>query len=249
MDKRGQISLFIIIGIILVLFVGILLVINYRGDERPVDVVNEIFDIDAIKSNVRFCIERSANQALYLSGLQGGYTDISSAHSHINIPPYDIAFGYDSTDVMISEDGMKEQISDYTKQEMEICLDDFHIFKMQGYEITDKPIDIDINFSEQGVKMIIEYPIIIIRGTSKHEFQPINVFFPVRIKGIFDASHQIIDKIETQGSPNILDITFFDSFNYDINVTPLTTGEVLYTLVDDNTNLYDRPFQFWFAAR
>ncbi|MBU1204456.1 MAG: hypothetical protein KKE93_00935 [Nanoarchaeota archaeon] len=80
LKKRGQISVFIIIGIIIVLVLGLAFYLRARAHriEGVEPIVEEIpTQLHPIKIFIEQCIDRTATDAVILIGESGGYTDIS----------------------------------------------------------------------------------------------------------------------------------------------------------------------------
>ena len=80
LKKRGQISIFIIIGIIILLLGG--LVFYLRARAHRIEGVEPIIEdiptqLHPIKIFIEQCIDRTATDAIILIGESGGYTDIS----------------------------------------------------------------------------------------------------------------------------------------------------------------------------
>ncbi len=75
--KRGQVSVFIIIGILLILFVGIALfirsIITEDTEQQPEDIPSEFYPV---KIFIEQCISRTASEAIQLIGESGGYTNL-----------------------------------------------------------------------------------------------------------------------------------------------------------------------------
>ncbi len=75
--KRGQVSVFIIIGILLILFVGLALfirsVITKDTEHQPEDIPSEFYPV---KIFIEQCISRTASEAIQLIGESGGYTNL-----------------------------------------------------------------------------------------------------------------------------------------------------------------------------
>ena len=81
LSKRGQISIFIIIGIIILLVFGLALYIKLRASrtEEVGPIVEKIpAELYPLKVFIEQCIEETATDAVLLIGQSGGYTDISN---------------------------------------------------------------------------------------------------------------------------------------------------------------------------
>ena len=69
MNKRGQITLFVIIAILLIS--SVIVIYIYRENLGFIAKANP--EIRPIKTNIDNCLERTAEQGAYLLGLQGGF--------------------------------------------------------------------------------------------------------------------------------------------------------------------------------
>jgi len=81
LKKRGQISVFIIIGIIILLVFGLTFYIKSRAsrtEEIEPIVENIPTQLYPIKTFIEQCIDKTATDAVVLIGESGGYTDISN---------------------------------------------------------------------------------------------------------------------------------------------------------------------------
>lgn len=80
LKKRGQISIFIIIGIIILLVLGLAFYLRARANriEGVEPIVEDIpTQLHPIKNFIEQCIDRTATDAITILGKSGGYTDIS----------------------------------------------------------------------------------------------------------------------------------------------------------------------------
>lgn len=72
MKKRGQVTIFIILGIIIVLAVGILLYISHKSAAIH---KQEQADSSEVEAMIRVCSEQATMEALRQAGLHGGYVN------------------------------------------------------------------------------------------------------------------------------------------------------------------------------
>ena len=84
--KRGQISIFIIIGIIIVLVAGILFWMSEESIDKPIlsKVPQKAMPI---REYVTACLEKTTNQGLKVIGDQGGIIDIRNSGLNLDIEP------------------------------------------------------------------------------------------------------------------------------------------------------------------
>lgn len=181
--KKGQVTLFIILGIVIVIVIGALFALrglavssrlyNERGESVSVPV-----QLAPVTDVISDCIENTALEALNLMGLQGGYINIPQdilARSTLNIfsnslyvnkglqVPY---WSYESISGVQKENvptqtQMQDELSSYINDNLQSCFSlDIEAFEDQGYEIaTQDDISATSNIKDDYVEVRVEYPV------------------------------------------------------------------------------------------
>lgn len=84
MKKRGQITLFVIIGLILLIVVGLALYFMSKAEVEEIPIGEEQFkvsydlNLEPVHSDISYCAKELAKEALKKMGVQGGYLDTSN---------------------------------------------------------------------------------------------------------------------------------------------------------------------------
>ncbi len=131
MKKRGQITPFIIIGLIfLLLFLIILFTRSYRIEKIGAVSSGEL---NPIKNYVDLCAKSSASDALYLLGVQGGYTAppklyFQSAYAKIAY------WYYEGEDTSPTIEEMEQELSSYVNRALPECVENLDAFRDMGFE-------------------------------------------------------------------------------------------------------------------
>ena len=163
MPKRGQITIFIILGIIIL---GVLAAaLFYKSEFSKSLKQNQPNEQQSIEQPVRLfiesCLKNTAEKALFENGRSGGYF-ILPLLSTTNLYE-DVPFYYKNKQNLVpSNDLLAKETTKYLDNLLNGCLDDFTAFKERGYKITAKESSSNIILSP-SVK--------------------INTFMPVSIKG------------------------------------------------------------------
>jgi len=131
MKKKGQITVFIILGLIfLIFFLIILFTKSYRIEKIGTISSGEL---SPIKYYVDLCAKSTTSDALYLLGVQGGYT----------IPPEfyfqstyaKIAYWYDKgEDTSPTIEEMEQELSSYVNIALPECIENLDAFRDMGFE-------------------------------------------------------------------------------------------------------------------
>ncbi|MFC1728065.1 hypothetical protein ACFLZ7_01205 [Nanoarchaeota archaeon] len=161
--KRGQITLFIILGIVILFSVGFVL---YMRETPEFDIIPK--DETPIGTYVRECIEDVGETAVKILATQGGYIEIPNdialnPRSHLALNPGGepiVPFWYYRGQNNIpSREFMQNEISNYVVRAVDFCLDDFEPFK-QEYEITKfANVSASTTIGESSVLIRLNYPI------------------------------------------------------------------------------------------
>ena len=134
--KKSQITIFLILGIVIVIMVVVLIAISRysvkKTSEQEILSAKEIvFNIQPIKNFAQECLSIVSKNAL-------------------NEPP----------DEPPNERPRDVQLKDYAERNIDTCLD-FSAFLEQGFDISKKEATIDVSINENDVVFKMEYPIII----------------------------------------------------------------------------------------
>ena len=134
--KRGQISLFIIIGIlILFIIIGSIYTYSYIKEKQAELEAEKKAQIELetqkIKEFIDSCISKVSYQGIEKIGRQGGYIAIPSI---INFKG--TAFWYlDEINIQPTLEQINTYLKDYIDDNIPLCTAGFETFKSQGFEI------------------------------------------------------------------------------------------------------------------
>mgnify|MGYP005626409715 CR=1 FL=1 len=134
--RRAQVSLFMIIGLVILVIAFFLIYIQSLQYEN-LDIIDEEIDVDtkSIELFVGECITNVALEGIYDNSLTGGYfllPEHSTTELYDNLPYY-----YDfGNSFLPSDEILASEVAYYVDVMLDLCLDDFTYFKDQGYEIS-----------------------------------------------------------------------------------------------------------------
>ena len=243
MKKRGQITIFIILGLVfLMFFLIILFTRSYRIEKIGVISSDEL---NPIKYYVDLCAKSSASDALYLLGVQGGYTAppklyFQSAYAKIAY------WYYEGQDTSPTISIMEQELSSYVNRALPECIENLDAFSIMGFEFEFGEIDTKTKINENNVEFNIDYPITIKKGDSKTEIKEFYRNFPVRLGHIHNIAKEIVRKeIE---DPDWIDMTYLIDQDLNFKIYPHDENTLIYSVLDNQSIIkYDTLFMFLFA--
>lgn len=170
-EKRGQVTLFVIIAILIVV-AGVLFFV-FRGEKAESDFEGSLAseEVMPVKNFVISCVEESVKDVVYLIGQGGGYSYPPRGLSDVD----GFTYYFKDGDVYFPEKSVVEENLEKTLvSSIVVCVDDFKVFSDR--EIEDGEIDVDVEIFSDKVVFDVNYPIIISRGGEKSVFDDIGEF-------------------------------------------------------------------------
>ncbi len=147
MEKRGQVTLFIIVGIVILFLLGLFVTMfdieipTFRGPPGE------------IESLVRYtddCITSVASDGSFVMKMQGGYInppqELNEAGSYVNMGFFVPYWLYDERSYMPSKAQMERELAGYIDENLENCLDDYEPFSHE--------FEVEMNASNTTVDII-----------------------------------------------------------------------------------------------
>jgi len=191
LTKRGQITIFIIISILIVAVV--VLFFSLRGTlqkEKPVSP-----ETAEIQNFVQGCLDESLESVVFKVGENGGYYFPPKVSTPVLEVPYYIK---DNNNLMPKKEDIEKEISKYVSRELVLCLGDFAL--LPEYQITKGQIITETKIEPERVLVEMNYPLTIIKGDAKSKIEDFNSEVPVRLGIVYDAVGEFIEKnLETPG--------------------------------------------------
>ena len=271
MKKRGQVTIFIVLGIIILVFTGIYFYaskVNAKIKSQSA-VAGSLSDSDSqiVATYAESCIKRIGQEALFDKiGMQGGYIDVDASTPSTTYLDNDVPYYLEAnclgtsctyTETIPSLPEISETLSDYIIAEFEDCFKT-EIFSDRGLEII-KPsanINADVIINKEDVSILLNYPLTIKKGKSEAKIESFSVTLPIRLKALHDSANDLIKKITDTGS-NSYTITTDDCDSFDKNgltnvyVKTIDDGTKIIQFVDFSTYLknYFNSYIFQFALK
>lgn len=197
MEKKGQLTAFIILGI--VVLAGIILVFYLRGQFffGPVTPTNLANRIVPIKEHITTCIQEVAPEPIERIGLQGGHlkTGEDTYRKRDGIPISYLCYNIEGQPqcynrmLLISE--MEGEIGDAIRKGLATCID-INQYK-KGFEIQTGTMDVDTEIGDDNVVVTVKYPITLIKDGTKVTEDTFSVNFNYPLGRLYDVSQDIID--------------------------------------------------------
>jgi hypothetical protein len=154
MQKRAQLSIFILLGAVLVIAVALLLYV--RTPQGPSPAVVEEWAAPGV-SALRACIDSTTKDAVALQMAQGGELSPSSL---VPLPPMMIHLAVDSNGEYVPTlDDMADDLNTNLPALLDTCVDTV-AGTVSGLMIDDKPAIVQATYNDQGAVVRVAMPVV-----------------------------------------------------------------------------------------
>lgn len=244
-NKRGQLTIFIIVAIVLLFSVSVYFFIVTRESEASLDSQRS-GPAGEVYKYVEECIENASFSALESFGFQQGYHRVPEEKS-IETIFYRIAYYYLKGEILIpSNDFFERELGKILDDRISEDCSDFLDFEGK-FEINPRDVKSKATILEDSIIININYPISIRSGETTIEISKFAYTLQIRLGHIIDVSRILVEKIREE--PDAIDLTFLLKQDIDISIDNYDKCNKIYILLDEmsETNT-DDSYIFSFAV-
>ncbi|NQZ84540.1 MAG: hypothetical protein HRU03_02380 [Nanoarchaeales archaeon] len=203
--KNGQVSIFIVIGIILIVVVTFLISnSNFElFESKETKLINQVTDI------VDFCIQKHAEQGLFILGIQGGTIQLSQAQLSIPRNHIDLGFKIPSWELGLNQvptiSSMQTQLNEHIQDSAQVCiisnLDKLSdIFEFQDFQ----ELQIESKINQNNVVIESNFPITFSQINSESVLSTENYFLKLENNNLGDLYKLAVEIYSTETRNDIL---------------------------------------------
>lgn len=252
MGKRGQVTLFIISG--LLILIAFSFYMYWTKNTEASVVKHDALDASPVKTYITSCIKLVADNGLFEKiGKQGGYIDAGSVKSE-HVQGYRIPYHYfDSVSAVPSVKEVEGRLAGYIAEETKNCLD-FSLFEQQGYRISaPQQPEISVSFNKEDTTVDVHYPLKISKGEAEIEVSEFNVVMPIRFKKVYDIGACFLEEIKSNAIDELNEFlakkNCIQSYNSDEFITLQFVNNKYVLVYDYKTRYfsYEKTFKYQFA--
>ena len=215
MNHKGQVTIFIIIGILLIILISIG---SYYRNElfnlvTPLDEIRVPIEAREFYDYVTYCTEEVSKDGLVILGQQGGYINLPSGPPPNIVNPFsnklNVVGGLETSYWYYEKSSarfenqvptialMQAELSAYINNNLDSCLDDFEIFT--GYQIETKDRKVGVSIRAQDILVTLDYPIHVVKDNFEYDFTQFKKVIDLDLRSMFDQAVSILNyQLENQ---------------------------------------------------
>ncbi len=192
MNKQGQLTIFIILGIVLLISVGLVMYLTTKKVVKPIEeevIVPE--DVRPVYEFVQGCAKDISHQGIGLLGLQGGFIDLPgiierTPTAYISIDTMNEfkvpLWYYEGEDRTPSIGFMEREIARYVNERLKECVGDFQPFKDRFAVVEEGNVMTRTIIADDQVLVRIAWPLALTAQERTTRIKDFVVHMPVRLK-------------------------------------------------------------------
>ena len=240
MNKKAQITIFIILAIAVVAAVGIYFAVSGNLDK----VKGSSLDTRQIKSFVESCVEEAGEDAIYSISQKGGYLFSPNMSTFSGIPYY----FYEGENYMISKPELEKEISKYMNAEIYLCTNEFENFP--NFKIKEGRINTSVEILEDSVEFSVEYPLTISKENSSVELENFEARISSGLGIVYNSIYEIIkDQMNYDSICMSCIMNIAEEKDVYVGMKEGVDGDVIFTITEKNIGLDRKDFEFVFANK
>ncbi|MBU0536512.1 MAG: hypothetical protein KKE20_06085 [Nanoarchaeota archaeon] len=199
MKKRGQLTVFIVIGIFLLAFLGVVL---YFRHDRAIEELPEVIPeyLFPVKKYIDGCLDKTAHEGLLVLGAQGGYIYLPERIAYD--PSAYVLFGkikiplwyYKGMSRVPTIEVMEKELDRYISENIDRCLQDFDVLSEQYDIMPGLERSVSTKITETGVDILMKYPMDVrVKGeTSTTRITKFTADLNVKLKNMLSLAREIM---------------------------------------------------------
>lgn len=247
MNKKAQITPFIIVGLVILILAVLVIVNTNMVSLGKTSIASQDINVQglAVEQYVQSCLDKTAKEALVFIGSYGGYYELPQLSHEVFSLPY---YWHIDTNYMISKAQLETEIAKYIDQETFFCLHNFKPFTDQGLVVEQGISQTTVTLKQNELMITTHFPVTIKQKRTQKTISEFSQTTPTRI-GIV---HDLITLFMNQQiqEPNEVCMSCLAKLavqnNMKIQLTPMGEKDVLFTVIDEEVPVHGESYEFSF---
>lgn len=240
--RKGQITIFIVLGITLLIGSGIYF---YASSAEKTDTINTDLKLDSsiIENYIESCIQMSSVNGAYLLASKGGY--IYYYDKEFMTEKENIAYHLEyNKEIYPKKEYMESELSRFVLESLYLCLKDFDTQSYDSLEFGSAKATTSIN--AKTIRVDVLFPIKYKTGNSMKSASKFAKEIPIRLGHILEVRNDLITNLKKDINDDLDKAT-----SYDCEIDMLTFDEenTIYTIYDSKSSIEKNPFIFKFGVK
>jgi len=232
MGKKGQVTIFIIVAIMLIgTIIGFFFIKEPNGSGQTQEIPK---NFDSFYNNFLSCLEKTSNEGIYYIAKHGGYYNVPSESSIVyfteNVPYYYLG----SINYVPSINIIEKELGKYISSNLEECLF-LENFEDQGFDIETGKYSVLTKINDESVNVEILNIITISNKEDSIQLKGTKLNLNYNLKNLHTTSKEIIETYSE--NPGLICLTCLEEISQKNNVN-ITASPALDVIISENNIIW-----------
>ena len=220
MNKRGQVTIFVIIGIALIILILLIIFLRNKVYIGTASTENLEAQFPQIQQHIEECLIEVAEPRIRQMARQGGFINVVEAtfRDYNNFPVHYLCFNIQDQpncrSRFLTLQQMEEELSQFIKDDLERECLNVQAFDKLGFTLNEGSLEIDASIGQDTVVIEATKPITLSKGEASAEESIFTSTVDLPLGRLYEASRDIVDAEALLGN--------FDTLLYSVIKTQLT---------------------------
>ena len=241
MNTKGQVTIFVIVGIIILAAIATILAFRSSVIEEEVkdEEVAPILST-SIQEYVESCIQKSGEEGLLFIAQHGGYYELPTQSDPDLLLPY---YLYENQSYTISKEELEKQLSLYLNDNLFFCIRNFAPFQKTGYEIKQEDVTSSAAILPERVVFDVAFPVTVTQDALSKQLIHFSRSIPSRIGIMHEVITTFMAEQEKDATALCVSCLVNPAIEADMRteMTPVENDTIRITIVDEKM-----PYEFIF---
>ncbi len=240
MKNKAQVTLFIIMGLILLVVAGLVFYVALVNNDDKVVFKGEV-DARGIEFMIDNCISKVGREGLDLLGKNGNYIDVPGV-LEVNGTSYWI---YQYANVMPILNSSIDEFQIWFNNNFENCVD---YSSFVGYNVETGSANSTIDYSAEEVIIKLNYPLKVTQQDKQKTIDSFENVLNVRYRRVYERAREMVNAHFIPSFDYRQPFQLVDSRDFKINYTLNDENNLLFTVIDDVELEQNNKYIFNFAT-
>jgi len=239
LSKKAQVTIFIIIGVILIIAIILAMILKTTPDDKEI-LVPENFQ--SINNFIENCIQETSDNSVYQIGYEGG-----ASFNMENPSPVSFIYFYKGRDYVPTKEEIQDEISKEIKKTFYRCAKGFEDFP--DFQVDEGIMDVQTQIKDDKILVNVNYPLTI----TKDEKTILIENFEAEVLVRLDTIHKVILEVnkEQLRNPEAICINCINELaeqnDLYIEIYDYDEETILFMIRDEKSKINNQDFQWRFA--
>lgn len=246
MEKRGQVTTYVLIGVIIVFLIAAVAYTRLSSEKPQLHEEIAMPQTAAdLKSFISSCLQNTIETAVLSLGAQSGFYPVPENTE--STPLGDIPVAFDVIKQLPQEHELKKNLASFIEDALPTCLDFSKISSIKILSQEEPKASVTLTDSQLSAKVLMKINVLDPKSKSQLNLDTFSASVQTTFLKLYKTADQILD--EHSSDPFTIPLTKLADTGYKIDVYTVNEKTLLYHLQDQSVLIKNQPQSLLFLVK